>query len=88
MGGARINDRLEHRWTRRRLADYLDESLAPAKRRRVERHAAGCPQCGPLLRSLAIVIATLRSLGRGNRRSVAPAVIDRLRREAPEGRSR
>ncbi len=88
MGGASINDRLEHRWARRRLAAYLDDDLAPAKQRRLERHAAGCPECGPLLRSLATVIAALRWLGRGNRRSVAPAVMDRLRRQAPEGRSR
>jgi anti-sigma factor RsiW len=73
--------KLDHRWVAPRLSDYVDYELRPAQRRRVERHAAICPECGPALRGLLIVVQALRGLGRRPTRSVAPAVIDRLRHE-------
>jgi anti-sigma factor RsiW len=76
-----LRGRIEHRWARRHLSDYIDDDLGPAQRRRVERHARGCPECGPLLRSLSLVVDVLRRLPRPQRRSVTPAVMAGLRRE-------
>ncbi|HEV2772836.1 MAG TPA: zf-HC2 domain-containing protein [Thermoleophilaceae bacterium] len=76
-----FRSRIEHRWARRHLSDYIDDDLAPVQRRRIERHAHGCSECAPLLRSLSLVVDVLRRLPRPQRRSVVPAVIGRLRRE-------
>ncbi len=82
----RLQMKRDHRWARRRLSDYLDDELTPAERRRLERHADICPECGPLLRALTVTVFRLRQLrfrrpGSVAPRVVAPRVIDRLRAE-------
>lgn len=79
---ARLQVKLDHRWVAPRLSDYVDHELRPAQRRRVERHAAICPECWPALRGLLIVVQALRGLARYPTHSVAPAVVDRLRHES------
>ncbi len=71
----------DHRWTRRRLSDYVDDELTPAQRQRLERHAAICPDCGPLLRTLTVTIFRLRQLRLREAPPVAAKVIERLRVE-------
>lgn len=49
--------------------------------RRVARHLAGCPECGPFFASLARAVEALRSLGHvavPPAASVAPAVVERI----------
>lgn len=74
----------EHRFTQRRLSARVDGELSPRERRRVDRHAAECPECGPVLRGMVTIRAVLLSVGRGERDepSVAPAVLETLRRDA------
>lgn len=72
---------LDHRWASPRLSEYVDEELGPAQRRRLERHAEICPDCGPLLRGLAVTVFRLRQLRFRGGGSVAPRVIERLRAE-------
>jgi len=80
--GRRIRDKLEHSWAKRHMHDYLDDELSPRERLRLLRHAELCPECGPMLRSFVVLLFELRELGRRERPdSVAPAVIDRIRRE-------
>jgi anti-sigma factor RsiW len=74
-----VRDRIEHRSARRRLNDYVDGGLTARQRSRVERHAGICPECGPLLRALVELVRALSQLGALPERSVAPAVITRLR---------
>jgi len=73
--------RLDHRWARTRLFDYLDDELSLGQRRRLERHAHICPECGPLLRALTVTAFRLRQLRLPLGRSVAPRVVERLRAE-------
>ncbi len=80
-----LRDRREHRWARGRLSAYVDDELELVGRRRLERHARGCPECRPMLRSLVVVVDALRRLPRPTRRSMAQPIILRLRaEEAPE----
>jgi len=77
----RLQMKRDHRWARRRLSEYVDDELTPAERRRLERHADICPECGPLLRALTVTVFRLRQLRFRLPGSVAPRVIDRLRAE-------
>jgi Putative zinc-finger len=86
MGLARrIRDRRDHRWSQRRMSAYIDGDLPPRQQRRLEAHARLCPDCGPLRRSLTILVWELRELGRNRPAgaTVAPGVIERLRSEPP-----
>ncbi len=77
----RIGRWAQHRWTQGRLSAYVDGELTPPQRRRLERHADGCPDCGRTLRSLIRVIHDLRMLPRPPAPAVADRVVSRLRRE-------
>ena len=80
--GRRIRDELEHRWSKPHMHYYLDDELSERERRRLLRHADLCPECGPMLRSLVLLLFELRELGRPEPPDkVAPAVIERIRRE-------
>ena len=64
------------------MHDYLDGDLSRRGRRRLLRHADICPECGPMLRSLVLLLFELRELGRRQpSRTIAPAVIERIRRK-------
>lgn len=72
-------DRIEHRFTQRRISEYVDDELSHRQRRRIERHADLCPECGPLRRALLRLTAALRDLRSPPDSSIAPNVIRRLR---------
>jgi hypothetical protein len=77
----RIRKRREHRWSWRRISDYVDGALTPAERGRLRRHADICEECGPLLRSLLWLVSALRMLGAPPEESIVPGVLERLRAE-------
>ena len=64
------------------MSDYVDDELSARQRRRIERHADLCPECGPLRRALLRLRAGLRDLRRPSDPSIAPRVIRRLRESA------
>ncbi len=68
---------------RRWLSDYVDGDLSSRRRRRVERHAAECPDCGPVLRGITHVRRVLLAIGGGPREqpTVVPLVLERMQRE-------
>jgi anti-sigma factor RsiW len=71
----------EHRWTQAHLSDYLDGDLQPSERERAEQHAHWCPECRRALESLRRTLKSLMELRATPDESIAPSVIDRLRRE-------
>jgi hypothetical protein len=75
--------RRDHRWSQRHMSDYIDGELTPRQRRRLEAHARLCPECGPLRRTLTVLVWELRELGRSRPTgtTVADGVIERLRSE-------
>jgi anti-sigma factor RsiW len=66
------------------MSDYIDGDMKPRARRRLEAHAVFCPECGPLLRTLLTIVHGLAVLPRPLHEPIAPAVIERLRRESDE----
>lgn len=72
----------DHSWAHVRLSEYLDGELQPDERARVEEHVHWCPECRRLLESLRRTVEGLMGLRVAAPQSVAPRVIDRLRREA------
>jgi len=84
---ASFRERLEHRWVARHMSAYIDGELDAEDRRRLERHADLCPECGPMRRTLVWLTRELRDLRRGPERSVAPGVIERwMERERASSR--
>jgi predicted anti-sigma-YlaC factor YlaD len=71
----------DHRWTQAHLSDYLDGDLRSPERERVEEHVHWCPECRRVLESLRRTLKGLMDLRMAPDDSVAPGVIDRLRRE-------
>jgi predicted anti-sigma-YlaC factor YlaD len=71
----------DHHWTQAHLSDYLDGDLQPSERERAEEHVHWCPECRRLLESLRRTLKGLMELRATPDESVAPSVIDRLRRE-------
>jgi len=81
---ASLRMRLEHRWSQRRMSDYVDGDMSFRDRERLERHADLCPECGPLRRALFWLTVELRELRRPPERSIAPRVIEHLRAAEPD----
>jgi anti-sigma factor RsiW len=81
----RIQMKRDHRWAQSRhsarLSAYIDGDLNQGERRRLERHADLCPECGPLLRALTVTVFRLRQLRARRPAHVAPKAIERLRAE-------
>ena len=71
----------DHRWTHPRLSEYLDGELGEGQRARVEEHVRWCPECRRVLESLRRTVEGLMGLRVAAPESVAPGVIERLRRE-------
>jgi anti-sigma factor RsiW len=72
----------DHRWTQAHLSDFLDGELREPARERVEHHVHWCPECRRVLETLRRTLKGLMELRATPDESVAPGVIDRLRREA------
>ncbi len=46
----------DHDWTQRHVSHYVDGDLAAWARRRLERHAAACPECGRAVRAMKALL--------------------------------
>lgn len=71
----------DHDWSQRHLSHYLEGDLPARARRRLERHAADCPDCNRGIRAMK---ALLRLIARDRTDEIqAPAsVFDRVRADA------
>jgi len=69
----------DHRWSQRHLSHYIEGELRPRARRRLERHARGCVDCGRGIRAMRALVYAVQ--GEGGPTGVrAPATIfDRVR---------
>jgi hypothetical protein len=76
----------EHRWSQRHLSHYAEGDLGPFARRRLDRHARDCVDCGRGIRAMCALIYALGGLG-GPAGVRAPATIFDLVRPAGAGGS-
>jgi hypothetical protein len=76
----------EHRWSQRHLSHYVEGDLSPRSRRRLERHARDCVDCGQGIRAMRALVYALGGLG-GPAGVRAPATIFARVRPAGAGGS-
>ncbi|MCA1701084.1 MAG: zf-HC2 domain-containing protein [Actinobacteria bacterium] len=77
----RLRECLDHRFAQRHMSDFVDGALSARARRRIQRHADACPECGPLRGALVRLVGELSRLriALGADRSIAPLVVARIR---------
>ena len=46
----------DHGWSQRHLSHYVERDLTSRARRRLERHAAECPDCGRAIRAMKALL--------------------------------
>jgi anti-sigma factor RsiW len=73
----------DHQWSQQHLSHYVEGELRPRARRRLDRHARDCVDCGRGLRAMRDLVYALGGLD-GLAGSRAPATIfDRVRLAGP-----
>ncbi len=69
----------DHQWSQRHLSHYVEGALRPRARRRLDRHARGCVDCGRGIRAMRALVHAVQGLD-GAAGIRAPATIfDRVR---------
>ena len=75
----------DHEWSQRHLSHYVEGDLRPRARRRLDRHARGCVDCGRGIRAMRALVYAVQGLD-GLAGIRAPATIfDRVRLAGPPG---
>jgi anti-sigma factor RsiW len=73
----------DHEWSQRHLSHYVEGELRPRARRRLDRHARGCVDCGRGILAMRALVHAVRGLD-GLAGIRAPATIfDRVRLAGP-----
>lgn len=72
----------EHAWSQEHLSHYVEDNLGWLARRRLELHAAECPDCSLGVRAVRSLIRLLRSAGDGGGERAPESVFDRVRAAA------
>ena len=69
----------DHQWSQQHLSHYVEGELGPRDRRRLDRHALDCVDCGRGIRAMRALVYAVRGLD-GPAGVRAPATIfDRVR---------
>jgi Putative zinc-finger len=69
----------DHRWSQQHLSHYVEGELRSRARRRLDRHARNCVDCGRGIRAMRVLVGALHALG-GPAGVPAPGTIfDRVR---------
>ena len=75
----------DHQWSQQHLSHYVEGDLPPRARRRLDRHARGCVDCGRGIRAMRALVYAAQALG-GLAGTRAPQTIfDRVRPGGPGG---
>ena len=69
----------DHQWSQQHLSHYVEGELGPRDRRRLDRHALGCVDCGRGIKAMRALVYAVQGLD-GLAGVRAPATIfDRVR---------
>ena len=52
----------DHQWSQRHLSHYVEGDLSSRARRRLDRHARGCADCGRGLRAMRALVHAVHGL--------------------------
>jgi hypothetical protein len=72
----------DHDWSQRHLSHYLEADLTARARRRLERHAAECPDCSRGIRAMKALLGLIARIDRPRDIHAPASVFDRVRAEA------
>jgi anti-sigma factor RsiW len=76
--------RRDHRWTPPHMSAYLDADLSAGARARLERHAAECPECRPVLADLRHMLVLLHRAAASEPAADGPAIATAVLRRLHE----
>jgi len=77
----------DHQWSQQHLSHYVEGELRPRARRRLDRHARSCVECGRGIRAMRALVYAVQGLdGLAGVRAPAPNY-DRVRLAGPGGSS-
>jgi anti-sigma factor RsiW len=75
----------DHQWSQQHLSHYVEGDLRPRARRRLDRHARDCVDCGRGIRAMRALVHAVHGLA-GLASVRAPATIfDRVRPTGADG---
>jgi anti-sigma factor RsiW len=76
----------DHEWSQQHLSHYVEGELSPRARRRLDRHAQGCADCGRGIRAMRVLVRAVHGVGGLAGVSTPATIFDRVRL-APAGGS-
>jgi len=75
----------DHQWSQQHLSHYVEGDLRPRARRRLDRHALGCVDCGRGIRAMRALVSTAHGLGALAGVHAPETIFDRIRSGGPGG---
>lgn len=72
----------DHDWSQRHLSHYVEGDLTAWARRRLERHAAECPECTRGVRAVKALLRLITRIDGSDARQTPPGLFDRVRVDA------
>ena len=77
----------DHLWSQRHLSHYVEGDLRPRARRRLDRHAWCCADCGRGIRAMRALVYAVHGLGGPAGVRAPETIFDRVRSGGPGGAS-
>jgi anti-sigma factor RsiW len=72
----------DHDFSQRHLSHYVEGDLSARARRRLERHAAECPDCSQGIRAMKALLRLIARIDRPHELQAPASVFDRVRADA------
>jgi anti-sigma factor RsiW len=69
----------DHQWSQQHLSHYVEGELGPRARRRLDRHALGCVECGRGLRAMRALVHAVQGLDGPAGVRAPTTIFDRVR---------
>jgi len=69
----------DHEWSQQHLSRYVEGDLSPRARRRLDRHARDCVDCGRGIRAMRALVYAARGLGGPSGARAPETIFDRVR---------
>jgi anti-sigma factor RsiW len=78
----RLLKRDVHEWSQEHLSHYVEGDLSRRARRRLELHAAECPDCGRGIRAVRALLRLMHGASEGSSERAPASVFGRVRADA------
>lgn len=75
-----------HEWSQSHLSHYVEDDLSWLARRRLELHAAECPDCSAGIRALRALVRLMHGTHERGSERAPDSVFDRVRADATRSR--